>query len=126
MHPEVFNNTYEEELYIVSTKPVVVLDIEWDKIREGEKTLLEKILSSVKLSLNHVKVVCNSKPDVANWTDRPKHVLVFGSEIAGLSKNELLDVQGIKLIISSSLENLDKDSEAKKKLWNSLKLMFQA
>lgn len=126
MHPEVFNSSYPEQLYNISANPVVVLATKWDKISESNKILLEKILSSVKLSLNHVKVVYHPKPDVLNWVDQPKQVIVFGSEIPGLVKNELLDVQGIKFIVTSSLEALDKDSEAKKKLWNSLKQMFQA
>src|SRR5690349_5084940 len=126
MHPEAFSNTFPEELYQVTPSPVVVLNTDWSKISESEKALLDKILSSVKLSLHHVKVVCHAKPDVMNWTDRPSHVIVFGREIAGLAKNELLNVQGIRLIITSTLEALDKDNEAKKKLWNSLKQMFQA
>ena len=119
-----FSDTYAEDLYLVPAKPVVVLNTDWKKIPESEKALLQKILSSVKLSLNHVNITCSVKPDVLHWKDKPAHVIVFGSEIPGLAKNELLEVQGIKLIITSSLGALETDNEAKKKLWNSLRQLF--
>jgi DNA polymerase III psi subunit len=124
IHPELVSNTFSEELYSVPLKPVVVLNEEWQNLDERLKVFLEKILSSVKLSTNHVKIVSSSNPDVLQWKDKPVYAIIFGNEIQGLAQNELLEVQGTKLIITSSLKSLETDTEAKKKLWNSLKEMF--
>jgi DNA polymerase III psi subunit len=123
-HPELLINTYPEELYLVPSQPVVALNTEWSSISESERILLEKILASVKLSLNHVKLITTRKLDILQWTNRPDRVIAFGIEVPGLSKYEVIEIHGIKLIVAAGLTDLEVDAEAKKKLWNALRQMF--
>lgn len=124
IHPVEIENTFQEELYVIPSKPVVAIPSLWDAIRENEKILLEKILASARLTPNHVSIISTSKLDVVQWKDRPSRVIAFGIDAPGLSKHDLIEIQGIKLIVATSLAELDTDNEAKKKLWNSLKQMF--
>jgi hypothetical protein len=125
MNVEIFSQTYQEEIYVVSPKPVVALPKPWGEIPEGEKILLEKILASAKISMGRVKVIVSSKPDVLQWSERPQQVIAFGLEAPGLAQNEVLEIQGIKLIVTSSLAELEvADKETKKKLVDALKKMM--
>jgi DNA polymerase III psi subunit len=123
-HPEIIESTFPEELYSISPKPVVAISTPWKSISNVEKGLLEKILGSVKLSINHVKVVHTSQLDVLKWPNRPSHVLAFGLEMTGFSLYEPFDVQGIQVILSANLSALDQDKEGKQKLWAGLKKVF--
>jgi DNA polymerase III psi subunit len=125
IHPENFSTVFQEELYHIPAKPIVALAVNWSSIRESEKVLLEKILVSVRLSLNHVCVTTTNKLDVLQWTDKPSQVIAFGIDAPGLSRHELIEIHDIRLIVASSLADLETDQEAKKKLWNSLRQMFQ-
>jgi len=125
-YPEIISNIFQEELYDVAVKPIVVLPTPWQAISESEKVFLEKILTSVRLSLNHVKVISTSKPDVIQWKERPAFVISFGIDMPGLSQNEVIEIQNIKMILTPSLADLQKaDKEVKTKLLNALKHMFQ-
>ena len=123
-HPELFAATYPEDVYQIPSGTVVVLNKPWSDISDSERNLLEKILNSVKLSLNHVTIVFSLKPDVASWVNRPQNVVAFGTEIIGLQKNEMMEVQGVKLVATASLEELESDAESKKKLWGALRQIF--
>lgn len=126
MHPEIFVQSFKEELYQLPPKPVVALPMGWQDIPEKEKVLLERILKSGMMSLNHVKIVTATKPDVLAWSERPNQVIAFGLDAPGLGQNELLDIQGIKLIVTSKLFELEAAPLAmKQKLTAALKQMFQ-
>ena len=126
MHPEIFVQSFKEELYQLPPKPVVALPMGWQHIPEKEKVLLERILKSGMMSLNHVKIVTATKPDVLAWSERPNQVIAFGLDSPGLGQNELLDIQGIKLIVTSKLSELEAAPLAmKQKLTAALKQMFQ-
>jgi DNA polymerase III psi subunit len=122
--PVVIESTFQEELYNIPPKPVVAIATPWNTLTEAEKALLDKILSAVKLSLNHVSIVTTSKLDVLKWTNKPSHVLAFGLEMTGFSNYELFEVQDIKVIIAPTLSILENDKDGKAKLWSGLKKMF--
>jgi DNA polymerase III psi subunit len=123
-HPEIIESTFQEELYSIPPKPVVAISTPWESISGAEKALLEKILSAVKLSINHVKVVQTAQLDVLKWPNKPSHVLAFGLEMTGFSLYEPFEVQDIKLIIAPTLSALENDKEGKQKLWAGLKKVF--
>lgn len=126
MHPEIFVQSFQEELYRIPPMPVVALPMGWQDIPESDKILLEKILKLGMISLNHVKIIIATKPDVLAWNERPNQVIAFGLDAPGLSQNELLDIQGIKLIVTSKLAELESAPLAlKQKLTAALKQMFQ-
>jgi DNA polymerase III psi subunit len=123
-HPEIIESTFQEELYSIPSKPVVVIPTPWKSISDAEKALLEKILGAVKLSINHVKLVHTAQLDVLKWQNKPSHVLAFGLEMTGFSLYEPFEVQDIKLIIAPTLSALENDKEGKQKLWAGLKKVF--
>ena len=124
MHSSTFENTFQEELYSVPPKTVVAIKSQWHELSEEDKVLLEKILSSVRLSGKHVKIITTAQLDVLKWTDQPSHVLAFGLEMPGIALFEPFEVQGIQIIISPSLNNLDQDKDGKQKLWVALKKFY--
>lgn len=127
MNSEIFSHTYQEGIYVVPPKPVVAVPMPWGEIPEGEKILLEKILASVKVSIGRVKVIVSSKPDVLQWSERPQQVIAFDLDAPGLAQNEVLEIQGIKLIVTSSLPELEgADKETKKKLSEALRGMMSS
>jgi hypothetical protein len=126
MNAEIFSQTFQEEVYVVAPKPVVALPKPWGEMTEGEKILLEKILASAKVSLGRVRVIVSNKPDVLQWSERPQQVIAFGLDAPGLAQNEVLEIQRIKLIVTSSLTELETaDKETKKKLVEALKGMME-
>src|SRR6185436_11364260 len=102
-YPVETENTFQEELYAIPSKPVIVIPSSWNTFSEGEKALLEKILASVRHTLNHVSVISTNKLDVLQWKNKPSQVIAFGIEAPGLSKHELIETQNIKLIVTVSL-----------------------
>ncbi len=123
--PEIMSHAFQEELYRVPIKPVVALPVAWSEIRESDKTLLVKILGLAKIALNHVNVLTTNKLDVLQWRARPSQVIAFGIDAPGLSQNEIIEIQDIKLIVTSSLPDLETMSkDTKQKLAGTLKQMF--
>ena len=49
-------NLYQEELYRIPGKVIVVISRPWEEITYEDRTLLSKILGSVKLSLASVQI----------------------------------------------------------------------
>lgn len=125
-HPEIFSKTFQEELYHVPVKPIVALATAWQAICESEKILLEKILGLARISLNSVKVISTNKLDLLQWHEKPNHVIAFGIASPGLAQNEVIEIQSIKMIVTSSLSELETaEKEVKQKLSGALKQMFQ-
>lgn len=123
-HTEIIESTFQEELYRIPPKTVVAISTPWKTISDSEKTLLEKILGAVKLSINHVKVVHTAQLDILKWPNKPSHVLAFGLEMPGFSLYEPFEVQDIQIILAANLSSLDQDKEGKQKLWAGLKKVF--
>jgi DNA polymerase III psi subunit len=123
-HPETIENTFGEELYSIPPKTVVAIATPWHTLTDADKLLLEKILSAVKLTLNHVQVIHANQLDVLHWVNRPKQVLAFGLALPGIAPYEPFELQGIQVILAPGLSQLDPDKEGKQKLWGGLKKMF--
>lgn len=120
-----FENLYQEELYALSPKVLIVLSTDWVNVLEADQLLLGKILGSVKRSLASVQIINRKELDVSDiFTFNPSHIIAFGSKVKGLSRTyELLSIQEIPIILADDLQKLD---DAKKKsLWGALKQMFK-
>lgn len=115
---------YTEEIYLI-TKTTVVLNQPWDNVAAADKTLLEKILSAVKLTLNDVDILHQSVLDLGALPTRPRRLIYFGGAVTGLSSLEVIDAAGSSVIIAPSLNELQSDDAAKKKLWGALKVLFK-
>lgn len=120
-----FENLYQEELYALGPKVLIVLSTDWAGLLESDQLLLGKIMGSVKRSLASVQIISRKEFDVNDiLTYNPSHIIAFGSKVKGLSRSyELLSLQETPIILADDLQKLD---DAKKKsLWGALKQMFK-
>ena len=116
---------FQEEIYSIPPQSVVVLNKAWEKISDSEKSLLEKILGLAQVSLNQVQIISLQKLDILQWRERQARVLAFGLNTPGLSTNEVLDVQEVKLVVTADLATLETaPKEIKQKLATAVKSLF--
>lgn len=120
----VFENLYQEELYVVPQRTLVLIDKPWDQLTESEHTLLVKILGSVRLSTAAVQIIHRQNSSITDLlTLHPLRVISFGVAISPVqTPYEFVPLDGVPVIVSESLSALD---DAKKKsLWLALRQMF--
>ena len=118
---------YQEELYNVGPKVLVIIPTLWDNVSEEDQLLLSKILVFIKQSLSSVQILTLQDVDVSNLIYRPLRILSFGSRVSfsgeSLQSYKLFTADQISILQVDSLGELD---PAKKKiLQNALKDMFQ-
>lgn len=116
---------YQEDLYQVTDSVLILVDKPWEEIREEDKTLLSKILGSVKLSMDKVHVIHRSNASLQELLHfKPSKLVSFGVSIAeGSELYKCLSIQNISFICSEPLASLNDVS--KKSLWGALKQLFQ-
>lgn len=120
----VVESLYQEDLYLIPEKVLIVLAKEWPAVSEEERTVLSKMLAALKLSLASVQIITRQKfsiTDVAALA--PSKILTFGvipEEAPNLY--ELTTAQNTLILAAESIDKLD---DAKKKtLWLELRKMF--
>lgn len=115
---------FNEELYLIKGKTMVIIDEPWSKLSATHRELLQKILQSVRLSLD--SVILNHQPvlNLGQFTHRPAQVIYFGQPVKGLEPFQVLPVDGTSVVLAPSLNQLQEDPAIKPKLWNALKLQF--
>lgn len=115
---------YQEDLYQVSDSVLVLIDRPWEALREEDKTLLAKILGSVKLSIDQVRIATARETSITVLeVYSPTKIISFGvkiSESKDIYKNQQIGTTS--LILSDTLDQLD--DVRKKSLWVALKQMF--
>ena len=123
-HP--LENLYQEELYKIKSKVLIVLSTAWPEISDEEIILLGKILNAVKLSLAAVQIVTRTEFAVEDFKRfQPTCIIVFGATLKDSTKMyENLSIGGISIVVADELRHLD-DSR-KKNLWLTLKQVFDA
>jgi len=117
-------NLYQEDLYNIPGRVVVVIPNAWDKVGEADRNVLIRMINAVKLNFASVTVIERQTLDVDDLNPiSPEKILVFGVPVATSPVlYQLSSLGGIPLIVADKLENLD---DAKKKiLWSALKQMF--
>jgi len=120
----VSNTTYQEEIYSIPAQPVILLAKPWSQISKSEIELINRILSLANISLSNVRVLHQEKLDL-DWISGCKKVIAFGVKTSGLPTNELFEVQGTKVIVTSEPETLQAaDKETKQKLARAVKQLF--
>ena len=73
---------YSEELYNIPPKVLIVISKPWSEIQEDEKTLLGKILGSVKLSLSSVQIINRVEFGFDDFNSyRPVCIIAFGATL---------------------------------------------
>lgn len=116
--------TYAEELYRIPAPVVVVVPVSWSQISEDERQLLNRILASVDLSLAAVHVIEAATFTLADLQAlSPSVVLAFGADLPSLVKYEVIEKEGVSILLADAPAALD--DARKKKLWNALKIVFK-
>ena len=122
--------TYSEELYRIKPhQTTVVITKPWNELTYAEKEQLQKISDALKqrinprLTLDAFQVIHQNQLDVATL-NQPKEVIYFGPPIKGLSFYELIEANGIKMVLSESIHDLILNDQGKQKLWKALQLLF--
>ena len=124
MNSTAIENIFQEELYRIPVPVVIIIPRPWHKILEDEKTLLAKILASVKLNIGSVAIMVREEasPETIKNSNCEK-LLVFGSRfLPDIRAYEGVEVEGISVIRADDLGQLDEGR--KKQLWLGLKQMF--
>lgn len=115
---------FQEDLYSIRAQMVVVLRKDWDRYEEEEQILLTKILASVRVDFNAVRMIALPAVDLsALQIYTPARVLIFGSVVAdNVPSYEAISAQGFTAIRADDLTELD--DQKKKSLWLALRPMF--
>jgi hypothetical protein len=118
---------YQEELYNVGPKVLVIIPTPWEIVSEEDQLLLSKILVFIKQSLSSVQIITLRDVDVSNLIYRPIRILSFGSRIRfsgeTLQSYKLFKSDHVNVLQVDTLGELD--AAKKKILQNALKDMFQ-
>jgi len=115
---------FQEDLYQFTTPLVVVLKEAWETYSADERSLLQKILISVKVDIDAVHIVTEPVLNLeALRPFAPARVLIFGTrteqEIAPYQDTAAHD---FRVIRADDLHELNE--ERKKNLWLALRQMF--
>ena len=123
-NPDLFEATYDEDLYRVLPPTTIVIDTKWSNLPENERQLLSKILGSVKLTLAAVRIVETQELDLSQWVEKPTRLIGFGIKVSGVGMYDVVTTPKTQLLLADRLSSLIDDDDLKKKLWISLKRLF--
>lgn len=115
---------FNEDLYNVPSRVLVILAEPWEDVSEENRTLVGKILSSIRLSLPLVQVINRSEFSVEDLAAfAPTRIISFGATLKAPHKMYENTVLGsTSVIVADSLTQLD--DARKKSLWQALRVMF--
>lgn len=116
---------YQEDLYQLTDTILILIDKPWEEMRDEDKTLLGKILGSVKLSMDKVQVLHRSTTSLQELSRyQPSKIISFGATLQESAELYIVkNNQGVSFINSEALASLTDVS--KKSLWIALKQLFQ-
>jgi hypothetical protein len=117
---------YQEELYRINPKTLVIITKTWSDLSEVEYNLLEKIIKSLQLSLASIQVVVRSQFSVDDFQAfAPPFIIAFGAALRNSDKMyEEIRVNGTKVVVAHELGQLDETR--KRNLWITLKQVFHS
>lgn len=124
MNASALNHLFQEELYQFATPVIVVLPRAWDTYAPEDQHLLKKILTSVKVDINGIKMVTGPSMELKMLSIyQPARVLIFGGEPGEpTEKYQQVTAQGFMVIRADDLNVMD--DQKKKNLWIALRQMF--
>jgi hypothetical protein len=114
---------YQEDLYRISGKVILIFSKPWEEILEDEKKLLSKILVAVKLTTASVQIITRGEFALEDLKEyNPTYILAFGATLKNpFKKYEPISIGGTSLLLADQLDDLKK-----RNLWVALKQMFQS
>ncbi len=121
-----FKATYGEDIYSVSAPVTVIIGTSWDKLPAEHVQFLSKILLAVGQSLESVRIAYQDSFDISGWADKPTRTIAFIKPPKGVTSYEIVRSADGVVVFSDPLEILHTDDAAKRKLWGTLKALFQS
>lgn len=115
---------FQEEIYSIAAKPVVLLQQPWEALSDEEKQLLTKIIAALKTSLDAIVIKSQPVFDLSTWKQKPSRLIYFGEVPKGIPYYEVVQSDGVALVAAASLKDLLPDDAARKQLWGALKQLF--
>src|SRR6187402_1568056 len=102
-------NLYQEELYRIPSRVLVVLSKNWEELSVDEIGVLTKILAAVKLRLDAVQIVTSKAFTMDDFsTSSPVKVLAFGAPLQPpANPYEALSIGGTSVVVADALHILD-------------------
>jgi DNA polymerase III psi subunit len=124
MDQEVFATTFQEEIFQIRPKPVVVIDVTWEKLGEKERELLTKIISALRISVDSITIVSQTTLTINSFIGKAHKLIYFGDSKTEISRYEVIESDGLSYICSDSLTQLLENEPARKQLWTGLRKLF--
>jgi hypothetical protein len=124
MDQEVFINTYQEEIFQIRQKPIVVINVTWQQLGNKERDLLAKIISALKISIDSTTIDSQPTLQITSYHNKTNKLIYFGELPAGVLYYEMLESGDLSFICSESLTQLIDNEPARKKLWQGLRRLF--
>ncbi len=124
MDQEVFGTIFQEDIFQIKPKPIVVINEEWGKLGDKERELLSKIIAALKISLDGIIVLSRPQLDIPAYVGQTNQLIYFGELPAGVSQYEVLQSGDLSFICSASLSQLLDNEPARKQLWQGLRKLF--
>lgn len=124
MHNEFFDSVFQEEIYQIKSKPLVVIEQPWEKLGASEKELLSKIIGALKIPLDAINIVVRPALQPEEFNAQDVKMIYFGKNLGDYKTYEPHQVSGASFICSESLSQLLTNDAGKKQLWLAMKKLF--
>ena len=124
MDQEVFRTTFQEEIFQIKQKPIVVINETWEELGDKERELLTKIISALKISIDAITVVSQPTLQITSYYNKTNKLIYFGELPSGVLHYEMLESGDVSFICSESLTQLIDNEPARKQLWQGLRRLF--
>jgi hypothetical protein len=124
LNPLVAESLFQEDLYQIPGKVLIIIPVAWDAVTQEEKSILTKILAALKLNLETVQIISRSAVAIETLLPfSPAQIISFGVSFQPEVKSyETVIVNDIKVICADALHMLD--DQKKRNLWLALRSMF--
>lgn len=126
MNIDVFESVFQEEVYFIKPKLVIVIENPWQSLNEPEIELLKKIIGALKISLESIQLVSQSHLKISSFEKRTNKLIYFGANAGDFANYQTHTFSDITFICSEALSQLLINEVARKQLWAGLKNMFLA
>lgn len=121
---ELFETTYNEEVYNFRPPLTVILDKPWNDQSPACKEALGKLLAAVGQSLESIRIVHQPVLNLSAWADPPARIVAFVASPKGIAINEKITTPASEILVTEPLELLLDNEEVKRKFWLAFKTLF--
>lgn len=124
MNIDIFKSVFQEEVYSIKPKLVIVIENSWQTLSEQEREQLKKIIGALKISFESIQIAIQSDFKISSFEHRTDKLIYFGSNPGDFANYQQHTFSGISFICSEGLSQLLINESTRKQLWIGLKNMF--